>query len=709
MSSLKKWRRGVVLSGLAASVLAGCETETMVVKPGDVSSCMVGDVKCEQSRLYTCETDGRTGSWSFLQRCAKGCAEDLVTCRDEETVVGCRSGDIRCVRDMLQECVSSGGVSSWKTDGACEEGCNSAGTACRVPTSPEPNPGKCTLGAQKCEGSTVYQCRTDASGTAGWRESETCALGCNESETACELSGGGGLCQEGALHCESSSLYQCVWGEGGTAWSFLESCPQGCSEDGVSCREQGVGACILDAQKCEEGEMYRCEVGADGELGYVKGESCPAGCSENGLSCREVVACTDACSAGTECIDAVRYRTCRDDDGDGCLEWVEQSCGGNERCEGTGCVALPTCVDGCVSGSAQCVGKAVQTCRDADGDGCVEWVDGESCEYGCEGGKCRDTWLPPCTTAVCPKAVTNFKETIRGDTSKSKNVISTYTTCSSFGLTSHPDESGPEDYYAVNLPESGTLIAGIKEVGAKDVDVHILTSLSGDGCVARDDYGTAAHVSAGIRYIVVDTYGSSSNAGTYDLKITFLPDSGKCGLKQSTIHRLGGCSAVQLPAAAKVAQEAHLVTDWDRANLLGSAWPTSKTQYISQHVAHTKEITGGYGSGGEWCPSGEGGCSYGQGSTANQVPDIQEAWYINMYWNSASKPARGTKFLVVNPVNGKAVVASGGWETGPGACTHICGTVYEVHQHLGTSHNRVQAIGILDHQDGVGYGPVECE
>lgn len=212
MSSLKKWRRGVVLSGLAASVLAGCETETMVVKPGDVSSCMVGDVKCEQSRLYTCETDGRTGSWSFLQRCAKGCAEDLVTCRDEETVVGCRSGDIRCVRDMLQECVSSGGVSSWKTDGACEEGCNSAGTACRVPTSPEPNPGKCTLGAQKCEGSTVYQCRTDASGTAGWRESETCALGCNESETACELSGGGGCVRRG--RCTASrAVFISVWGE----------------------------------------------------------------------------------------------------------------------------------------------------------------------------------------------------------------------------------------------------------------------------------------------------------------------------------------------------------------------------------------------------------------------------------------------------------------------------------------------------------------
>ena len=90
------------------------------------------------------------------------------------------------------------------------------------------------------------------------------------------------------------------------------------------------------------------------------------------------------------------------------------------------------------------------------------------------------------------------------------------------------------------------------------------------------------------------------------------------------------------------------------------------------------------------------------------MPDLAEAWYVCMYWKGAHKPKPGTKYLVVNPVTGKAVVAAAGYEAGPGDKDKIGGAVEEIHHELGTAHGSTLTFGELTDQS-LPFGPVECD
>ena len=372
----------------------------------------------------------------------------------------------------------------------------------------------------------------------------------------------------------------------------------------------------------------------------------------------------------------------------------------------------PTCTNKCATnGALQCSGNDLQECKDSDGDKCLEWVKKETCKFKCENNKCVDNpdgWLPQCTTSVCPKAVNDLSQLISGDT---KNNISKYTSCTSFNSTSIADESGPEDYYAVNIKESGYLVAGVKSSGS-DIDVHILSALEGGKCLARGDIGAGAYISTpGVYYVSADSFVKSGSvkSGAYTLKITFIPDSGKCGMIKEDMPRYKSCdtySSIPMPVTAGTAAEAHLVTDHDRSLYGSSWWPSTMKDKIDAHKAHTDSLFGnGTSAGSDWCPA-EGG-HIGQGSAANQVPAEAEAWYINMYWKS--RPKMGTRFLVIDPLSGKTVVAAGGYETGPGSCTHMGGAVYEIHHYFGTGHNSVLTFGKLkDASQNLKYGPIDC-
>ena len=241
------------------------------------------------------------------------------------------------------------------------------------------------------------------------------------------------------------------------------------------------------------------------------------------------------------------------------------------------------------------------------------------------------------------------------------------------------------------------------------MDVHLLTALRGDACLARSDKGIAHHVGAGIYYISIDTYESSARAGNYTLYVTFLPDSGICGLRQTTIERVNTPSQITLPRAGSVVREAHMVTTRDQLINGTGWWPSSKDDKLAAHKQRTAEITGiSYNRTESWCPAGEGGSLWGQGSTGRAVPEDAEAWYICMYWRSATRPAPGTRFLVINPSNGKAVVAAAGYETGPGDGARLGGAVEEVHQYCGTTHGSNLAFAEMIRQD-LAYGPINCQ
>lgn len=421
--------------------------------------------------------------------------------------------------------------------------------------------------------------------------------------------------------------------------------------------------------------------------------------------------CSDTCDKAAECVGDNAYRTCADTNDDGCKEWSEAiSCAQNEKCQDGVCaVPPPTCTNACNNkGDLQCSGNNLQTCDDYNEDGCLEWGKDTACEYGCADSACKD-WVPECTTDPCPKPITQNPQTVPGNTADGKPNISSYPSCTDFNKTDVANEGGPENYYVINITEPGYLAVGVSSKSKVDVDVHILSSLDGDHCLARGDKAAGHYLDPGIYYISVDTFESMSKAGEYSLQVTFIPDSGKCGMKRSTMKRRKTCGEVQMPATGPVATEAHLVTDYDRSLYDKDGklwWPANQEEHIDTHKAHTDELFGtGTSSGAKWCPA-EGG-NIGSGSSGKFVPADAEAWYINMNWDSSTKPAKGTRYLVIDPVSGKTVVAAAGYETGPGSCDRMGGAVYEIRKYTSTDHGDTMTFGELSKQD-FPFGPINC-
>ncbi|MCK5805899.1 MAG: putative metal-binding motif-containing protein, partial [Lentisphaeria bacterium] len=60
------------------------------------------------------------------------------------------------------------------------------------------------------------------------------------------------------------------------------------------------------------------------------------------------------------------------------------------------------CVDACTAGSRSCIGNAVVTCGDENGDGCTEWSEPQACAPGqvCTNGSC-DSCTPNCAGLEC--------------------------------------------------------------------------------------------------------------------------------------------------------------------------------------------------------------------------------------------------------------------------------------------------------------------
>ena len=451
--------------------------------------------------------------------------------------------------------------------------------------------------------------------------------------------------------------------------------------NGDGCNEWVVVPCE-ENQKCDKGKCIA------EENPQCEGDNCPPEDKDK---------CQNACEGDNYCDGTSAFKTCRDDDNDGCKEWVTVPCGENQKCDKGECVGA--CESKCEKGKKQCSDKSVQTCDDYNQDGCFEWGGDSPCDYKCSDGSCVDdpNAIPACSGDDCPEVVTDFSKKISGNTQGGTTKFGTYS------CASDKSEGGPERAYVFKVDEPGTIIAGVTEPSGGDVDVHILSALDANSCLARGDIGANAHVDAGIYYVVVDTFGDSGKAGSYNLKITFLPDSGKCGLVPTKItHKKVG--EMQLPITGRVVKEAHMMTDHDWS--LHGRWPTSFTEFLAEHRAYSAKWTG-INDGNEWCPKDEGGCQYGQGATSNPVPWKAEAWYVCMYWVNGTKPEPGTRFLVVNPQTGKTVVTAAGYETGPGDANTIGGAVYEIHYTLGTDHMSTLTYGQMKDQS-LEYGPIDC-
>ncbi|NOZ87768.1 MAG: hypothetical protein GXP49_16210 [Deltaproteobacteria bacterium] len=271
------------------------------------------------------------------------------------------------------------------------------------------------------------------------------------------------------------------------------------------------------------------------------------------------------------------------------------------------------------------------------------------------------------------------------------------------------DESGPEVVYMIDAGQTGVLTVRVQDSpeNGVDVDIHLLSSPNPGDCITRANSEFTTWLDIGEKYfLVVDTYVKDGvpQAGPYTLTVGFVPaPQGDCTMLHGSVTLKWGTLA--LPATGPVVKEAHMVTTAEKFD--GNGWPDNSTDGLARHIELSSNVTGFLADRTEtWCPYGEGGSQWGQGSSV-KPPLEYEAWYICMYWTSASKPDPGTRMIVTNPVTGRSVVAIAGYETGPGSSSAIAGVVEEVHQVLGTAHRSKLMVGFARDQD-LDPGPVDC-
>ena len=78
-------------------------------------------------------------------------------------------------------------------------------------------------------------------------------------------------------------------------------------------------------------------------------------------------------------------------------------------------------------------------------------------------------------------------------------------------------EYGPEKIYKLEIFETADITVSVNHAGypSKDVDIHLLGSMSNTNCLARADWTvTYAAAAPGTYYIAIDSYGNNSDAAT---------------------------------------------------------------------------------------------------------------------------------------------------------------------------------------------------
>lgn len=328
----------------------------------------------------------------------------------------------------------------------------------------------------------------------------------------------------------------------------------------------------------------------------------------------------------------------------------------------------------------------------------------------------------PCArgTPCNPIAIDAFPFVDEGDTT-----LVTTSLIDRYACAPMTDESGPEVYYALEIPIEGVLTVTVDDVSGDDVDVdvHLLEGFDATRCLARDNRTLQRWMSPGSYVVVVDTWVTAEGTprpGPYRLEVDLrpVPMGGVCAVEPQAVEMFwrdcapgldcvideAGVVRLNTPTVGPVVKEAHLVTVDEG---FPEGWPEAARDGLARHYQISEAATGYVMDRREpWAPEGEGGSRWGQAAYSRPLPVVDEAFYINMYWRR--RPAPGTRMVVMSPHNGRAVIAAAGYETGPGANTAIAGVSEEIHHHLGTSHRDDLWIGFAVDQ-GLPLGPIECQ
>jgi len=120
----------------------------------------------------------------------------------------------------------------------------------------------------------------------------------------------------------------------------------------------------------------------------------------------------------------------------------------------------------------------------------------------------------------CPRGVTCIVELPFVETNSTTGATSEF---DSYLCSPNTDESGPEVVYQIELLDDGFVAASLSDLPAGvDVDVHILGDVDPDNCIDRGHWDSGALLTAGIYYVVVDSWVDGSGIaqdGEYTLDI----------------------------------------------------------------------------------------------------------------------------------------------------------------------------------------------
>lgn len=203
-------------------------------------------------------------------------------------------------------------------------------------------------------------------------------------------------CRAGARRCsEVGQVQVCADenGDGCNEWGGDTPCLTGGFCANGLCVEECSDACRSGEKVCAGNLVQTCrDEDGDGCLDLVPDLPClPDERCDDGECVPLSMPCDDACDGEgvRECVDDESYRTCGQFDPDECVEWAPSlACGPNTTCDDGECV--PDCTNECDAGERRCVGDAFVTCGQHDGDPCLELAAPITCreDERCDNGEC---------------------------------------------------------------------------------------------------------------------------------------------------------------------------------------------------------------------------------------------------------------------------------------------------------------------------------
>ena len=79
-----------------------------------------------------------------------------------------------------------------------------------------------------------------------------------------------------------------------------------------------------------------------------------------------------------------------------------------------------------------------------------------------------------------------------------------------YDCTVQKNEYGPEYYYKLVVTKTTKIRTFVASGNGVDVDIHLVTSVDGKGCINRNDKGFEATLNPGTYYIIIDTFSGTS-------------------------------------------------------------------------------------------------------------------------------------------------------------------------------------------------------